>query len=78
MEGDKPIIVITGVTGYVGNYVTQSFLKDGSFKVRGTCRNKDNAAKIDPLKNALGEELFNQLELVNADLTDPDSIAAAV
>lgn len=76
MEGDKPLIVITGVTGYLGAHTCLLFLKDGSFRVRGTVRNKDNAERVDPLKAAFGD-LFEQLELVNADLNDQASIAAA-
>ena len=45
MEGDKPLIVITGVTGYLGAHVCNEFLKDGTFRVRGTCRDKENSAK---------------------------------
>ena len=69
MEGEKPLIVITGVTGYLGSHTCLLFLKDGGFKVRGTVRDKDNALKIDPLKTSFGD-LFGQLELVNADLTN--------
>jgi dihydroflavonol-4-reductase len=52
-------------------------LKDGSYNVKGTVRDKDNAPKIEPLKKAFGD-LFNNLELVNADLTDDASMAAAI
>lgn len=34
----KPIVVVTGITGYLGIYVCLDFLKDGGFKVRGTVR----------------------------------------
>ena len=74
--GEKPIVTITGVTGYVGCVVAQEFLKDGSYSVRGTVRSKTNEAKIGPLRDGLGE-LFNQLELVEADLLNDASIAAA-
>jgi nucleoside-diphosphate-sugar epimerase len=65
--------VITGVNGYLGAHTCLLFLKDGGFRVRGTVRDKDNDAKVDPLKAAFGD-LFVQLELVNADLTDAASI----
>ena len=64
---DKEIVVITGISGYVGSQVCLSFLKDGTYAVRGTVRSKTNAAKIEPLKQAFGE-YFDQLELVEADL----------
>ena len=40
-------------------------------------RDKDNEAKIAPLRKAFGEH-FAQLELVNADLLNADSISAAI
>jgi uncharacterized protein YbjT (DUF2867 family) len=41
-SSDKPLVVITGITGYVGSNVCKTFLEDGSFKVRGTVRDKKN------------------------------------
>jgi len=74
---DKPIVMITGVTGYLGSMTAKMFLEDGSYRVRGTVRDLNNAVKIDPLKKTLGDELFSKLALVEADLLDPASIAAA-
>lgn len=45
--------------------------------MRGTVRSKTNAAKIDPLKRLLGDELFAQVELVEADLLNEHSIREA-
>ena len=67
MDGAKEQVVITGVSGYVGSRVCLTFLQDGRYKVRGTVRNTKNPAKLEPLKAAFGE-LFDQLELVEADL----------
>ena len=72
-EQQKPLVTITGVTGYIGAHVCLLFLKDGSFRVRGTVRSKANAARVEPLKKAFGE-LFDQLELVEADLLDDASM----
>ena len=55
---DRPLVTITGVTGFVGAIVTKVFLEDGSYRVRGTVRDRSNGSKIDPLKATLGEELF--------------------
>ncbi|TNV77432.1 hypothetical protein FGO68_gene210 [Halteria grandinella] len=74
----KPIVVITGVTGYLGSHCAEQFLKDGTYAVRGTVRDKNNEEKIAPLRNALGAELFSKLTLVNADLLDPASIDHAI
>lgn len=52
--GDKPIVTLTGVTGYLGSKVCERFLEDGSFRVRGTVRDKNNQAKLAPLREAFG------------------------
>ena len=69
IEGGKPIVTITGVTGYLGAHVCRVFLQDRKYQVRGTVRDLSNAAKIDPIKKSLGG-LFNKLDLVEADLMD--------
>ena len=66
----KPLVTITGVTGYLGAWVAKYFLEAGSYRIRGTVRSASNASKIDPLKATVGEELFSQMELVEADLLD--------
>ena len=53
------------------------FLKDGTYDVRGTVRSTKNMDKIDPLKKAYGDELFSQLELVEADLLNEESLINA-
>ena len=59
VEADaKPLVLITGVTGFLGSMTAKVFLEDGSYRIRGTVRDKNNAVKIDPLKKTLGEELF--------------------
>ena len=73
----KPIVTITGVTGFIGSQVCLQFLKDGSYQVRGTVRSISNAKKIDPLKAAFGK-YFNQLELVEADLLNEFTIKEAI
>lgn len=54
------------------------FLQDGTFKVRGTVRDPNNEKKVKPLRDAFGEEMFGQLELVQADLMQPESFMPAV
>ena len=70
--------MITGSSGYIGSHVTLQFLQDGTYRVRGTVRDLENQAKIDPIRQAFGEELFGQLELVQADLNDEDSMTRAI
>lgn len=71
-----PLVVITGVSGYLGSNVCKVFLEDGGFRVRGTVRSTSNPAKIEPLKKAFGEH-FEKLELVEADLLNEESIIKA-
>lgn len=73
----KPFVLITGISGYVGSQVCLAFLKSGQYKVRGTVRSKNNPLKIAPLREAFGE-LFNQLELVEADLLEEKTLFAAI
>jgi len=75
-EDTPPIVLITGVTGYLGAHVADVFLNDGGFRVKGTVRSTKNPAKIEPLKKALGDK-FEQLELIEADLLDEDSLVRA-
>lgn len=51
----KPVVTITGVTGFVGSYVCKLFLEHGGFQVRGTVRDVNNTSKVEPIKKAVGE-----------------------
>ena len=51
-------------------------MKTGNYRVRGTVRSTSNAAKIEPLKAGFGE-YFDQLELVEADLLNEESMINA-
>ena len=53
------------------------FLQDGGFRVRGTVRDKNNEAKIGPIREAFGEH-FNSLEIVEADLMNEESLVSAI
>ena len=55
MEHNKPIVTITGISGYIGAQTCLYFLKHGGFRVRGTVRSVKNEKKIKPLKRAFGE-----------------------
>ena len=73
----KPRVLITGVSGYLGSYICKTFLEHGGFNVRGTVRSLVNERKIQPLRDGYGEDLFSQLELVEADLMNEQSIMTA-
>ena len=71
-------VCITGVSGYLGSWVLKAFLDcDHKFDIRATLRDPQNKEKIDPLKESLGDK-FSEVELVAADLTDPESLDAAI
>lgn len=76
-DQDKPIVTITGISGYLGSHTALVFLQDGSFRVRGTVRDKSNEAKLAPLRVAFGD-LFEQLEIVEADLMNAQSLDDAI
>ena len=78
MAEAKPVVTITGISGYLGSHVALLFLQDGGYTVRGTVRDKNNPAKVEPLREAYGDELFSQLELVEVDLLNEESMIAGV
>lgn len=76
MEHSKEIILLTGVTGYAGSHVALNILqkRDDFYKIRGFVRTINKYRKLEGLRDSFGEELFNQMEFVDGDLTDPQSI----
>jgi nucleoside-diphosphate-sugar epimerase len=74
MESIKPLVLVTGATGFLGSTCV-SMLLDQGYKVRGTVRDPHNKQKIAPLKGLAHSE---NLELVKADLIDPNCWNAAV
>ena len=50
----------------------------GQFKIRATVRDTTNQKKMKPLQDFLGQEDYNKIEFVNADLMDNDSIDKAI
>ena len=81
MSDQKPLVLITGVTGYVGSAVLNEFLQgeaQGKYRVRATVRDMVNTKKMEPLIKYFGVELLKQVEFVNADCLDSNSIEFAV
>lgn len=64
-------MLVTGASGFLGTHITKALLEDG-YKVRGSVRALDNDTKVKPLKD-LCPEAEQNLELVEADLTKPES-----
>ena len=71
------MVLITGVTGFLGNHVCKQFLEDGTYKVRGTTSNLRKPKKLEGVKNAC-KSLFSEMEMVQVDLTNPIEVDAAV
>ena len=74
---NRPIVTVTGITGYLGSHVGLQLLNEGEFKVRGTVRSLTAANKIDPIRRAFGDK-FDEVELVEADLLDAESMSRAI
>lgn len=71
VEANLPLVVITGVSGYVGSQVLNEFLQGegkGKYRIRATVRDKNNKAKLAPLEKYFGAELFNTIEFCSAEL----------
>jgi dihydroflavonol-4-reductase len=66
-------VCVTGATGFVAAWLVRQLLERGDIRVRGTVR---RAASADHLRGLPGAS--ERLELVEADLTAPDSFGAAV
>ena len=74
----KPLVVVTGISGNLGSHVTKILLESGEYRLRGTVRNPNDESKVAPIRQGFGEELFSQMELVQADLMDEASLTAAM
>ncbi|XP_076435893.1 uncharacterized protein LOC143275577 [Babylonia areolata] len=73
---ESSLVLVTGASGYIATHVIKQ-LQDGGFKVRGTVRSLADEAKVKHLHDLCPEAAF-KLELVEADLTKPESWEAAV
>ena len=78
MDKLRPKVLITGITGYFGGRVVETFLNDSHYDIRGTVRSLANLTRLEPLKKHIGEGSFERIELVEADLLNEASINAAV
>ena len=77
MDKSLPLLLITGINGFLGSWVTKKALDSGKYRVRGTIRDHTDIDKIQLLKDAFGDQ-FDQIELVSANLLDNESLAKAV
>ena len=73
MESRKAVLLITGITGYIGSQVGLIFLQNREaegYQIRASVRSLKNKDKLEPLRKAYGEEAYNQIDFVEADLTN--------
>lgn len=71
-----PLVLVTGVSGYIASWVAYAALKSG-YRVRGTVRSLQNENKVKHLRDLCPGSRF-QMELVEADLTSDDGWDQAV
>ena len=62
----KEIVLVTGITGYVGSWVAKELLEQGrdQFIVRAIVRDLENKSKLEPLREDYGEALYNSIEFI--------------
>ncbi|KAL8595902.1 hypothetical protein ACOMHN_018214 [Nucella lapillus] len=70
------VVLVTGASGYIATHVIKQ-LQEAGYPVRGTVRSLSEEAKVKHLHD-LCPEAAHKLELVEADLTKPDSWEEAV
>ncbi|CAB3991029.1 uncharacterized oxidoreductase [Paramuricea clavata] len=70
-------VLVTGASGFLASHVIHQLLHAEEYHVRGTVRDINNEKKTTPLR-VLHPEAKYPLELVQADLLEPDSWISAV
>jgi dihydroflavonol-4-reductase len=80
MESGKEVVLITGITGYLGSHVGKVMIdKAGDkYQIRASVRSLANKNKLEPLKKAFGEDNFNNIEFVEADLSNGEQLVKAI
>ena len=77
MASEVPLVLVTGVSGYIGSHIVKQLLEQGNYRVRGTVRSLTVEEKVKPIQDLVPNAKY-PLELVEADLLQPDSWTAAV
>ena len=79
---EKPLIVVTGITGFIGSQILNHCINNlaDSYRIRGTVRNPEDEDKMMPLYDYFGgeEALKSKLEIVHVDLLEESTIQEAV
>ncbi|CAI2373722.1 unnamed protein product [Moneuplotes crassus] len=74
---DKPLVLVTGVSGYVASWCVHTLIKTGKYRVRGTVRDHTNESKMEVLRKGFGD-YYDQIEFVSADLQDKTAMKRAI
>ncbi|XWS32331.1 hypothetical protein CRYUN_Cryun23aG0150500 [Craigia yunnanensis] len=77
MEEDRRIVCVTGGTGYIASWLVMRLLQRGYF-VRATVRSDPADCKRDISYLTNLPEAAERLQIINADLNQPDSFEAAI
>ena len=67
---EKSLVLVTGVTGYLGSWVLLQTVLKGKYRVRATLRSKQSIPKLSKVREILGDEKFEEIDFVEADLTN--------
>ena len=66
---------MTGITGYIGAHVGKNLLETlPALKLKATYRSKE---KLEDLRLAYGEDMYNRIEFVEADLQNSKALIEA-
>ena len=76
-SADVPLVLVTGVTGFIASHVAQQLLRKNEVRVRGTMRNVKDEAKVKALQDMVSDARY-PLELVEAELQNEESWKEAV
>ncbi len=76
MSIEKPLVLVTGITGFVGSHCAQEVIKAG-YRLRGTVRSLADNRKLASVRALQAQSPF-PIDLVEADLLSPDGWERAV
>ena len=74
-EDSRPLVLVTGASGFIAAHVIKQLAASGKYRIRGTVRDATNEAKTKPVRELPGGDT---MELVSANLTGEEEWKAAV